>query len=313
MKLVLQNLAIGVLTLFLVSALIFAGTEILPGDVATAILGNQATPEAVEAIRRSLKLHDPAIERYWRWLTAFLQGDMGNSLANGRPVFEQISFRLKNTLFLSTLTALLAVPLAVIFGILSAIYQNKAFDRIFAIVTLSFISFPEFFIAYILILVFAVQLGWFPSLAAMTNEIALWQRVYVLTLPIITLTISVLAHMSRMTRTAIIGVLSEPYIEMAYLSGASPTRVIVQHALPNAIGPIATVIALNLAYLIVGVIVVEVVFAYPGIGQLMVDAVSARDVPVVQACGLLFGAIYISLNRVADILGILADPRLRAP
>jgi peptide/nickel transport system permease protein len=312
-RLILRNLALGVLTLLVVSALIFAGTEILPGDVATAILGNQATPDALEAIRTSLHLHDPPITRYWRWLSDFLHGDIGISLANRQPVFAQVTYRLNNTLFLGALTALFAVPLSLVFGILSAIYQDRAFDRIFTAVTLTFISFPEFFIGYILILVLAVQLGWFPSLATVSDGMTFGQRVHTVGLPVITLTISVLAHMARMTRTTIIGVMSEPYIEMAYLNGASRTRVVVQHALPNAIGPIVTVIALNLAYLVVGVVVVEVVFAYPGLGQLMVDAVSSRDVPVVQACGLLFGAVYIGLNLLADVVSVAADPRLRKP
>jgi peptide/nickel transport system permease protein len=312
-ELVLQRIILGILMLFVVSALIFAGTEILPGDVATAILGNQATPDALEAIRVSLQLHDPAIVRYARWLSAFLGGDLGHSLVNGRPVSEQITFRLKNTLFLGSLTACVAVPLALIFGVLAAIYQNKAFDRIITTVTLSFISFPEFFIGYVLILVFAVHLGWFPSLSMVSAEMALPTRIHSVILPVATLTFTVLAHMLRMTRTSIIGVMSHPYIEMAFLNGASATRVVLQHALPNAIAPIVNVVALNLAYLVVGVIVVEVVFVYPGIGQLMVDAVSKRDVPLVQACGLLFGAIYIGLNLVADVIGILADPRLRAP
>jgi len=312
-KLILPRVLLGILMLFLVSALIFAGTEILPGDVASAVLGNEATPEALEAIRVSLNLHDPAIVRYWRWLGSFLQADLGNSLVNGRPVAEQIIFRLKNTLFLGSLTACVAVPLALIFGILAAIHQNKAFDRIVTIVTLIFISFPEFFIGYVLILTFAVYLGWFPSLSMVSAEIALPARIYVVVLPVITLTFTVLAHMVRMTRTSIIAVMSQPYIEMAFLNGASAARVVVQHALPNAIAPIVNVIALNLAYLVVGVIVVEVVFVYPGIGQLMVDAVSRRDVPVVQACALLFATIYIGLNLFADVVGVLADPRLRAP
>jgi len=312
-ELILQRLALGILMLFLVSVLIFAGTEILPGDVASAILGQEATPEALEAIRASLHLHDPAIVRYWRWLSAFLEGDLGKSLASGQPVVDQIIFRLKNTLFLGSLTACLAVPLALVFGVVAAIYQNRPFDRVITVVSLSFISLPEFFIGYVLILVFAVHLGWFPSLSMVSPRMDLLTRVYAVALPVVTLTLAVVAHMLRMTRTSIIGVMSHPYIEMAFLNGASMARVVVQHALPNAIGPIVSVIALNLAYLVVGVIVVEVVFVYPGIGQLMVDAVSKRDVPVVQACSLVFATIYIGLNLVADVVGVVADPRLRAP
>ncbi len=312
-RLVLQRSALGILTLFAVSILIFASTEILPGDVASAILGHDATPESLEAIRTALHLHDPAIVRFWRWLAAVLQGDLGNSLANGKPVLGQVAVRLKNTLFLGGLTALIAVPLSLALGILSAIYQNRLFDRIVGIAASALISFPEFFVGYILVLVLAVKLGWFSSLSMVFPEMPLGQRMLALALPVLALTCTVLAHMLRMTRTAIIGVMASPYIEMAFLNGASPARAVVWHALPNAVAPILTVIALNLAYLVAGVIVIEVVFVYPGIGQLMVDAVAKRDVPVVQACGLVFGTVYIGLNILADVLSVIADPRLRTP
>jgi len=313
LPLVAQRVALGLLTLLAVSVLVFAGTEILPGDVATAILGQSATPEAVEAIRRSLGLEEPAALRYWHWLAGFLHGDLGNSLANGRPIIEQLDFRLKNTLFLASAAASVAVPLSVGLGILAAINQNGSFDRIVNIVSLSAISLPEFFIGYVLILLLAVKLDWFPSLSAISPEMSFGERLYDIALPAATLTLVVLAHMMRMTRAAIIGVMSHPFIEMAFLKGLPRWRIIVQHALPNALAPIINVVAINLAYLVVGVIVVEVVFVYPGIGQLMVDAVSKRDVPVVQACGLIFAGTYVGLNLLADILAILSNPLLRVP
>jgi peptide/nickel transport system permease protein len=311
--LVAQRAGLGLLMLLAVSVLVFAGTELLPGDVATAILGQSATPEAVEAIRRSLGLHDPAVFRYWHWLTGFAQGDLGTSLANGRPIAEQIGFRLKNTFFLAGVAASIAVPLAIALGILSAIRPNSVFDRIVSVVSLGAISVPDFFIAYLLILVFAVQLAWLPSLSAVSPALDLGTRLHAIALPSITLTLIVLAHMLRMTRASIIGVMSLPFIEMAFLKGIVRWRIVVQHALPNALAPIINVIAINLAYLVVGVIVVEVVFVYPGIGQLMVDAVSNRDIPVVQACGLIFAATYTGLNIAADLLAILTNPLLRAP
>jgi peptide/nickel transport system permease protein len=313
LRLIIQRLGLGLLTLFAVSLLVFAGTELLPGDVATAMLGQSATPEAVAAIRKSLGLNDPVVLRYWHWLLSSLHGDFGNSFANNRPVAEQVGFRFMNTLFLAGVSAAVAVPLAVGLGILAAINQNGIFDRLVNIVSLAAISMPDFFIGYILILVVAVQLGWLPSLAAISPEMSLAERLQAIALPAATLTLVVLAHMMRMTRATIIGVMSHPFVEMAFLKGIPRWRIVVQHALPNALAPIINVVAINLAYLIVGVVVVEVVFVYPGIGQLMVDAVSKRDVPVVQVCGLIFGATYVGLNLVSDMLAILTNPRLRAP
>lgn len=310
-RLAAQRIALGLLTLFLVSVLIFAGTEILPGDVATAVLGQSATPDAVEAIRRSLGLHDPAIVRYLNWLRAFLTGDVGTSLATGRPVGPDLWLRLTNTFFLAGTAAAIAVPLALILGITTAIFRDSLYDRLANILGLAAISLPEFFVGYLLILLLSVQLGWLPSLAMVSPEMGLAARLETIALPTITLVLAVLAYIMRMTRTAVLDVMSNPYIEMAVLKGVPPWRLVLQHALPNALAPIIQVIAFNLAYLVVGVVLVEVVFVYPGIGQYLVDAVSKRDITVVQACGLVFGATYVGLNVLADILVIFVNPRLR--
>ncbi|QPC42878.1 ABC transporter permease [Kaustia mangrovi] len=312
-KLVAQRLALGLLTLWIVSLIIFLGVELLPGDIATEILGQTATPETVAAFRRSLGLDLPMHIRYLDWLWGVVHGDFGRSLANGRDIAELIGGRLLNTLFLATVTALIAVPLALALGLLAALYRNSLFDRTINIVTLSSISFPEFFIAYILILFLSVQAGWFPSLSNVDPGEPLWERVYRVALPAFTLTLVVVAHMMRMTRAAIINLLASPYIEMATLKGISRSRIIVHHALPNALAPIINVVVLSLAYLVVGVVVVEVVFVYPGLGQLMVDSVQKRDIPVVQACSLIFAATYILLNLTADILSIVTNPRLLHP
>lgn len=293
--------------------LIFIGTEVLPGDVATAILGQSATPEAVEAIRRSLHLHDPAIVRYGRWLWNLVQGDLGASLANGRPIAQQIGPRLANTFFLAGYAAVIAVPLSIAFGIIAAMRQNGYFDRITNTATLITISMPEFFVGYVLIILLSVKLGWFPSLSMVTYKMGFGQRLFVTAMPAITLVLVVMAYMMRMTRASVVAAMSSPYVEMAILKGLPQWRIVVQHALPNAWAPIINVVALNLAYLVVGVIVVEVVFVYPGVGQLMVDAVSKRDVPVVQACGLIFASTFVGLNMLADLFAILSNPRLRHP
>ena len=308
--LVLQRVSLGLLTIFLVSILIFTGTEILPGDVATAVLGQSATPEAVEAMRRSLSLHDPAYVRYFRWLVAFLSGDVGTSLTTGRPVGADLWLRLKNTFFLAGVSAAIAVPLALLLGITTAIFRDTLYDRLVNMLALAAISLPEFFIGYLLILLVSVEMGWLPSLATVAPEMGLGERLTTIALPVATLVLAVLAYMMRMTRTAVLDVMARPYVEMAVLKGVSPARVVLQHALPNALAPIIQVVAFNLAYLVVGVVLVEVVFVYPGIGQYLVDAVAKRDVTVVQACGLVFATTYVGLNVLADILVIFTNPRL---
>ncbi len=313
LKMIAQRLGLGLITLWVVSLIIFLGVELLPGDLAEAILGQSATEETVAAFRRELKLDLPPHERYFEWIIGILQGDMGRSLANQREISELIGTRLWNTLFLAVVAAIISVPLAVMLGILAALYRNSIYDRVVNVVTLSSISFPEFFVAYILILFLAVKLGWFPSISNVSADLSIWERIYRVSLPAFTLTLVVVAHMMRMTRAAIINLLASPYIEMANLKGLSRSRVIVKHALPNAWAPIINVIVINQAYLVVGVVVVEVVFVYPGLGQLLVDSVSKRDMPVVQASSMIFAATYILLNLTADILSILTNPRLLHP
>ena len=308
-----RRLALGFVTLIVVSLIISLGVELLPGDLAEAILGQSATPETVAAFRKELGLDLPLYQRYFEWLFGMLQGDMGVSLANKREISELIGGRLKNTMFLATLAAIISVPLAVTLGILAALYRNSFYDRAVTVLTLSSISFPEFFVAYILILFLAVKAGWFPSISNINPDMTIWEQAYRCALPALVLTLVVIAHMMRMTRAAIINLLASPYIEMAALKGMSRGRIIVKHALPNALAPIINVVVINLAYLVVGVVVVEVVFVYPGLGQLLVDSVSKRDIPVVQASALLFAGTYILLNLTADVLSIATNPRLMHP
>ena len=293
----------------------------LPGDFGQAILGQAALPETVAAFRQELGLDKPAYIRYFDWALGAIQGDLGTSFSGrnasgadrSTEVVDKIAPRLWNTLFLASMAALIAVPLSLILGILTALYRNSFFDRSVKTATLTTISFPEFFVAYILILFFASLNQIFPSLANVDPDTNFGERIYRTALPAFTLTLVIVAHMMRMTRAAIINLLASPYIQMAKLSGASQTEIILKHALPNAWAPIATVIAFNLAYLVVGVVVVEVVFVYPGVGQLMVDAVRTRDIPVVQGCALIFAVTYILLNLIADIIGIVTNPRLLHP
>ncbi|MEJ1976996.1 MAG: ABC transporter permease [Acetobacteraceae bacterium] len=310
-RLVLGRVASGVLTIFLLSLLIFLGTEILPGDVATALLGQSGSQETLEAIRQSLGLHDPPPLRYWHWLSSFLSGDLGLSLANRTPIGPELWARTQSTFLLAGLAAVITVPVSLALGIATAVWRNSIFDRVVNILGLAAISLPEFFIAYLLILVFAVDMNLFPSLSAPTDDMSVGAHLWSIALPALTLMLAVLGYIMRMTRTAILSVLSLPYIEMAILKGVPPWRIVLFHALPNALAPIIQVTAYNLAYMVVGVVLVEVVFVYPGVGQYLVDAVSKRDVPVVQDCGMVFGATYVGLNAFADILVILVNPRLR--
>jgi peptide/nickel transport system permease protein len=320
-KTILERLGLGLATLFVVSIIIFSAIEMLPGDFGQAILGQAATQETVAAFRRELGLDQPAYLRYLQWVGGALQGDLGTSFSGrnasgidrSRAVVDLIAPRLWNTLFLAGLTAVIAVPIALALGVSTALFRNSVYDRTVNTATLTTISFPEFFVAYILILLLASLYPVFPSLANVDDSTPLAERAFRTALPALTLTLVIVAHMMRMTRAAIINLLASPYIQMARLSGASQTEVIIKHALPNAWAPIATVIAFNLAYLVVGVVVVEVVFVYPGVGQLMVDAVTSRDIPVVQGCALIFAITYILLNLIADIIGIITNPRLLHP
>ncbi len=311
--LIIRRSGFALLTLFAISILIFAGLEALPGDTAQAILGQGATEENLASLRKELKLDLPIHTRYVTWLADLSQGELGNSLSNGRPVAGMIGWRFENTLILAFSAAVVSIPLAIVLGLICALYQNSWLDKFLSTTTLSAISLPEFFVAYLLILVFVVQFEMFPSVAILKPGMPLSAIINVLVLPCLTLTLVVLAHMMRMTRATIIGVLSSPYIEMARLKGVKRAKIIFFHALPNALAPIINVVVMDLAWLVVGVVVVEVVFVYPGLGQLLVDSVSKRDIPVVQAAGLIFACTYIFLNLTADVLSILSNPKLRHP
>lgn len=307
-----QRIFLAVVTLWAISVLIFVGTEILPGDVASAVLGRDATPEALAAIRERLGLSRPATVRYAGWISKMVRGDCGESIATGRPVAGLIAERLQNTFVLAVLTALFAVPLSVFLGLFSATYPDGFLDRTISISSLVLISVPTFFTAVVLVLFFAVTWRLFPATIYAPQFASFGQMLHALALPILTLTAAMLAHMSRMTRATILEVLRSTYVEMAILKGVTKGRIILRHALPNAVGPIINVIALNLGYLVSGVVIVEVVFSYPGLGRMMVDSVANRDVPIVQAVGMIFCAVYIGVNLMADLLVLLTNPRLRS-
>lgn len=312
-SLIIKRLIFGVITLIVISLIISLGVEMLPGDLAEAMLGQAATPENVAAFRKEMGLDLPMHTRYLNWIGGVLQGDLGTSLASKRPVADLLSKRLGNTLFLAGVSAAIAVPVAIMLGMLAALYRESFFDKFISMTTLSTVSFPEFFVAYILIFFLAVKFNIFPSISKVNARMDIWEQLYSIALPALTMILVVIAQMMRMTRAAILNVMASPYIEMANLKGMTRTRIIVKHAFPNALSPVINVVVLNLAYLVVGVVVVEVVFVYPGLGQLLVDSVSKRDLPVVQACVIIFASTYVLLNLTADVLAIISNPKLRHP
>lgn len=308
-----RRMAIGAVTVLFVSLLVFAGTELLPGDVAQAILGQGATPELIANVHARLGLDQPVVVRYFKWLGNLVTGELGTSLANGREISELMGERSGNTFLLAGVTALVAVPLSILLGLIAATKPNGRVDKIISATTLTLISIPDFLVAVILVSIFSVQLGWLPALSTLRPNADFLQIARTLALPVTALSFTILAHMARMTRTAVINVLTTPAIEMAILKGVPKTRILLIHALLNAIAPIINVIALNLAYLISGVVVIETLFNLNGLGKLMVEAVTSRDVPLVQGCAMLFCAVYVLLNLFADTVSILANPRIRHP
>ena len=310
-KLLLTRLATAAGTLLFVATTVFVITSMLPGDVAQEILGQNATPEAVAALRSALGLDRPPVERFLSWLGGLMVGNPGVSLVNGLPVATLIGERLSNSLVLAAITAAVSVPVALLIGISSAMLRGSLYDRVVGAATIFVVSVPEFLVASLAVLVFAVKLRWLPALAQAPQGHDLLDLMRGLAMPIVTLSFVIVAQMARMTRAALIDTLSAPYVEMARLKGARPIRIVLTHALPNAIGPIANAVALSLSFLLGGVIIVETIFNYPGIAKLMVDGVATRDFPVVQACALIFCAGYLLLVMLADIAAILSNPRLR--
>ncbi len=312
-SIVFKRLGLGLVTLLVISVIIFGAVELLPGDLAQAVLGQGATEENLAAFRKQIGLDRAAPIRYFEWLGNAVTGDFGTSLVTQKSVSDAIGPRFGNTLFLAVYAAVISVPIAIFLGVLVALFRNSVFDRVANVVTLTSISSPEFFLGYILILFLAVKGEYFPAIAKIDDGMTLLEKLNRTFLPALTMVLVVVAHMMRMTRASIINLLSSPYVEMARLKGVPAWKVIVKHTLPNAWAPVINVVALNLAYLITGVVLVEVVFVYPGIGQMLVDSVSKRDFPVVQACCLIFAATFILLNLAADVGSILTNPRLRHP
>ncbi|MGC6330869.1 ABC transporter permease [Rhizorhabdus sp. FW153] len=312
LRLVGKRIASSALTLLLVSAVVFTISGLLPGDAAQESLGQSATPEQVAALRHEMGLDRPALTRYLEWLRGMVQGDPGLSLVAGMPVRDVVAERLPNSLMLAGFTALLSVPLALTIGIASAINRGGRLDRGLNLAMLSAVAMPEFLVATLGVLVFSVKLLWLPSIALVNEEASLWDSLRSCALPVLSLTVVVVAQMARMTRSAVADQLDQPYVEMARLKGLPFRRIVLVHVMPNAVGPIVNAVALSLSYLMGGAIIVETIFNFPGLASLMVNAVTSRDMPLLQACAMIFCAVYLALMLLADTIAILANPRLRA-
>jgi peptide/nickel transport system permease protein len=309
--LIVRRIGVALITLLMVSIVIFAITSLLPGDAAQEQLGQSATPEAVAALRAKLGLDQPPHTRYLTWLTGMLSGNPGESLANRMPVSELIAARLPKSLWLAGAAALVAVPIALAIGILAAMYRGSRLDRSLSVLTLSMVAVPEFLIATLAVLVFAVELQWLPALSIAPAEPSFGAFLRAYAMPVMTLSFVIMAQMARMTRAAVIDQLQQPYFEMAILKGVARSRAVLTHALPNAIGPIANAVALSLSYLLGGAIIIESIFNFPGIASLMVDAVTTRDMPLLQTCAMIFSAAYLLLVLFADMCAIVSNPKLR--
>jgi peptide/nickel transport system permease protein len=311
LKLVAMRIGMAAITLLLVSLIVFSILEILPGDVATRILGRDATPESLEVLRNELGLNRPAFSRYLAWLGDLLRGDLGRSLVSNRPVSEILGMRIYNTMLLSGYAFLVYLPLTTLPALLQAIWRDRPIDHVLSVVTLILLSMPDFLLATILLFTFVVVIPVLPAMSLVDESSSAWDYFRAMTLPAVTLAIVMAVYAVRMLRDNLIEVLDSDYIRMAELKGLSARRVLLRHALPNALSPTLNVTALNLAYLVGGVVVVERVFSYPGFGNLLVDSLQLRDLPVIESTVMIAALVYVLANLLADVTAILLNPRLR--
>jgi peptide/nickel transport system permease protein len=311
LRMVGRRILIGALTLFLVSALVFFMSSLLPGDAAQIALGQYATPQTIAMLRKELGLDEPLLLRFFTWLGGLMRGNFGISYAANVPVKSIVMTRIPNTLMLAAAATAASVPIAVVLGVVAAMVRGTLLDRVIGILTMSVVAVPEFLLATLAVLVFAVKLHWVSAVSVNTDVPSIGAFFKAYSLPVLVLCCVVVAQMARMTRAALINQLDSPYAEMTVLKGLRPSRTVLRHALPNAIGPIVNAMALSLSYLLGGVIIVEAIFSYPGLASALVDAVSNRDLPVVQFCVLFFSTCYLLMLMIADIVTIVCNPKLR--
>jgi peptide/nickel transport system permease protein len=311
LRMLIGRILLSILTLLIVSVVIFAIIEILPGDIVTRILGRDATPEAIAVLREKLHLDDPAIIRYLRWLGGMLQGDFGNALTSSRPIADIVAPRLFNTLMLSIYAFIIYIPLSLIPALIQASRRDKNVDHVISVINLVFLSIPDFLLGTLLLVAFSVAIPLLPAVSMVDESTPPLQFLRAMTLPALTLAIAMAIAAVRMLRDNLIEVLDSEYVRMAELKGLPPRAVLLRHALPNALVPTLNVTAINLGYLIGGVVIVEKVFSYPGFGRLLVDSLQLRDIPLIEATVLIAAAVYVGANLLADLGAILLNPRLR--
>ena len=311
LRMFLQRIALGAVTVLLVSVMIFTAVEVLPGDACTAILQRDAVGQRLDNCRQELGLNKPAVERYVSWAVNAMKGDLGTSIHNGKPIADLVFERFKNTMLLAGLTLFLGVPLAIGLGIITALRRDKPLDVAVSSMAIFAMTIPEFVSATVLIFVFSIWLGWVPGIMTASASAQISAFFPGIILPVIVLTMVMTAHILRTVRSSVIDVMESDYVQMARLKGVPFRTIVLRHALPNALLPAINVIALTIAWLLGGVVVVEKVFNFPGLGHYMVDAISDRDLPVVQAIALIVATVYVGVNLAADLLGLLLNPRLR--
>ena len=309
--LVVRRLLLALVTLFIISLIVFMGVEALPGDSATGYLGQLATPESLAALREEFGLNDPIHKRYFNWLGGILKGDLGVSMVKRKPVAELIGNRFRNTVVLTIAAALVGIPLAIILGVVAGLMRDKWPDALISTTSIVAMTLPGFVTATLLIYVFAIKLEWFPAITLVATDVPVFELLPTIVLPIITLTMIMVAHILRLVRTNMIDVMVSDYIQMARLKGVPARQLVFRHGLPNAMLPTINVVALTLAWLLGGVAVIETVFNYPGIGKLMIGAITDRDFALVQGIAMILSAIYIALNLIADLLSLVLNPKLR--
>ncbi|WP_027946795.1 ABC transporter permease [Amycolatopsis taiwanensis] len=311
-RLLIKRLLLGAIILLVVSVVVFLATQALPGDPARAILGREATPERLAALRLQLHLDEPMYVQYFSWLGNLLRFDLGTSFANGLPVSELLGPRLNNSLALMVCAAVVSIPVSLLVGTYSALRRDRAFDHITSVITLVLASVPEFVVGIVLVLIFSTGLfSFLPAVYVMTGSDSVWSDPVQLVLPTLTLVLAVSPYIVRIMRGTMLEVLESEYVQQAWLKGLPRRTVLRRHALPNAIGPVAQVIALQLAWLAGGVVVVEFLFRFPGVGFTLVDAVNNRDLPVVQTVTMVIALVYVVVNLLADMVSLAVNPKVR--
>ena len=311
LRMLLRRCVLGAVTVAIVSAIIFLGVELLPGDACTAFLERDAKGQMLENCRKDFGLDRPALTRYFEWAGNALQGDLGMSASGRKSIAELVGHRMKNSLLLAAVSLSVGVPMAIFLGVITGLWRDRPIDLFFSTAAILAMTIPEFVSATVLILIFSVWLGWLPGIVVTSASAPASEFFPEILLPVFVLAMVMMAHILRMVRSSVIEVMAGDYIQMATLKGVPYWRIVFSHALPNALLPAINVVALTIAWLLGGVVVIEVVFNYPGLGRMMIDAISDRDLPVVQAIALIVASVYVGVNLTADILTMVANPRLR--